>query len=45
MENIKEITNELTGELHIIIEHADGSFTSMAKATYDEQKANEAETI
>jgi hypothetical protein len=41
MENIKEITNELTGELHIIIEHADGSFTSMAKATYEAQQAEQ----
>jgi hypothetical protein len=27
---------------HAIIEHADGSFTSMLKSTYDELKANEA---
>jgi hypothetical protein len=40
---------------HAIVEHADGSFTSMLKSTYDEQQAqaeqstpiviNEAETI
>jgi hypothetical protein len=26
-------------EQHAIIEHADGSFTSMLKSTYDEQQA------
>ena len=26
-------------ETHAIIEHADGSFTSMLKSTYDEQQA------
>jgi len=28
---------------HALIEHADGTFTSMLKSTYDELKANEAE--
>lgn len=27
-------------ETHAIIEHADGSFTSMTKAHYDEMQAN-----
>jgi len=44
MENIKEIT--VTGfggqeETHIIIEHADGSFTSMLKSTYEAQQAEQ----
>jgi len=31
---------------HAIVEHEDGSFTSMLKTTYDEQQAaNEAKTI
>jgi hypothetical protein len=31
---------------HALIAHADGSFTSMLKTTYDEQvKANEAKTL
>jgi len=29
-------------QTHALIEHADGSFTSMLKSTYDELKANEA---
>ena len=28
-------------ETHIIIEHADGSFTSMLKSTYDEMQAEQ----
>ena len=28
-------------QTHAIIEHVDGSFTSMLKSTYDELKANE----
>ena len=33
----------LNGEMetHAIIEHADGSFTSMPKAVYDEQQAEQ----
>jgi hypothetical protein len=30
---------------HAIIDRGNGEFTSMPKATYDELKANEAETI
>jgi hypothetical protein len=40
-----EITDSVTNEIteHAIIAHADGSFTSMLKLTYDEQQAaNEA---
>lgn len=32
-------------QTHALIAHADGSFTSMLKSTYDELKANEAQTI
>jgi hypothetical protein len=28
---------------HIVIDHGNGTFTSMLKSTYDELKANEAE--
>ena len=37
-----EVQEPTTGKLleHAIIEHADGSFTSMLKSTYDELKAN-----
>ena len=38
MENIKEVTDSY-GEIHIIVEHADGSFTSMLKSTYEAQQA------
>ena len=36
-----ETTDTLSGVVteHAIIEHADGSFTSMLKSTYDEQQA------
>ena len=36
-----ETTDTLSGIVteHAIIEHADGSFTSMLKSTYDEQQA------
>jgi len=40
MENITYIT-DIDGVEHAIIEHADGSFTSMLKSTYDDLKANE----
>ena len=30
---------DLAGNDHAVIEHADGSFTSMLKSTYDEQQA------
>jgi hypothetical protein len=48
MDNVTFIEIEtFTGiETHAMIEHADGSFTSMLKADYDEQlKANETKTI
>jgi hypothetical protein len=40
---IQYLTDE-NGIEHVIIEHADGSFTAMLKSTYDEIEANEAET-
>ena len=42
MENITVIQDEQKdGSIveHIVIAHADGSFTSMLKSTYDEQQA------
>ena len=49
MDNVEfvEIESLATGELieHAMITHADGSYTSMLKSTYDELKANEAKTI
>ncbi len=49
MENVSfiEMTDPLTSEVteHAIIAHADGSFTSMLKTTYDELKANEAQAL
>jgi hypothetical protein len=47
MENIKEIEMENKDAIlvkHIVIEHEDGSITTMLKSTYDELKANEAKT-
>lgn len=44
MENITEIeVQNSAGELvkHIIIDNGDGSFTSMVKARWDEQQANQ----
>jgi hypothetical protein len=41
MDNLK-IVIDSDGTEYAIIEHADGSFTSMTKAHYDELKANEA---
>ncbi len=44
MENVKFIEIETpTGatELHAIIEHADGSFTSMLKSTYEAMQAEQ----
>ena len=32
-------------ETHIIIEHADGSFTSMLKSTYDQMQAEQSTPI
>jgi len=44
MDNVTFIEIEATGgvETHALIEHTDGSFTSMLKSTYDELKNNEA---
>jgi hypothetical protein len=46
MTNVKFIQTQSMGEVstHAIIEHADGSFTSMLKSTYDEQLAQSKET-
>lgn len=41
MDNITFITDDY-GNDHAIIENADGSFTSMPKAVYDEQQAKQA---
>jgi translation elongation factor P/translation initiation factor 5A len=40
MDNVTFIT--IDDVEHAIIEHADGSFTSMHKSTYDQLKTNEA---
>ena len=45
MDEVTFFVDELDGIEHALIAHADGSFTSMLKSTYDELKANEAETI
>lgn len=37
-----EVEGSGVTQTHAILEHADGSFTSMLKSTYDELKANEA---
>jgi hypothetical protein len=44
MGNVTFIEIDATGvaQTHAIIQHSDGSFTSMLKSTYDELKANEA---
>jgi hypothetical protein len=46
MENTQtiEVTNAMGDgvEIHVIIEHADGSFTSMLKSTYDQRQAQAA---
>jgi hypothetical protein len=44
MENVKEITVVGFGgqdETHVVIDHADGSFTSMLKSTYDAMQAEQ----
>ena len=38
------ISIDSNGDEHITIDHGNGEFTSMLKSTYDELKANEAET-
>lgn len=40
MDNVTFVVNDLDGTDHVIIDHGDGSFTSMLKSTYDEQQAN-----
>jgi hypothetical protein len=47
MENVSFIEIEgLEGvQTHAIIEHADGSFTSMLKATYEAQQAEQSTPI
>jgi hypothetical protein len=44
MDKVTYITDELSGLEHAMIDHGDGSFTSMLKSTYDERLANEATT-
>jgi len=39
MDNVTYLTDEL-GTVHAIIAHADGSFTSMLKSTYDAMQLN-----
>ena len=39
MNNVTYIT-DVYGEEHAIIDHGNGEFTSMPKAIYDEQQAN-----
>jgi hypothetical protein len=43
MDNVTFIEVETMAglETHAIITHADGSYTSMLKSTYDEQQANQ----
>jgi hypothetical protein len=43
MENVKYIEIETLGglETHAIIEHADGSYTSMPKAEYDRRQVEQ----
>jgi hypothetical protein len=43
---VKEI-NPMTEEVteHVIVEHADGSFTSMLKSTYDAMQAEQSTPI
>ena len=38
MSNITEAINAATGEVSVIIDNGDGSFTSMLKSTWDEQQ-------
>ena len=45
MENIKELINELTGEVHIIIDRGNGEYTSMLKSTYEAQQAEQSTPI
>jgi hypothetical protein len=47
MENVTFIEVESLGvtETHAIIEHADGSFTSMLKSTYEAQQTEQSTPI
>jgi hypothetical protein len=42
---IKYVTDELDGTEHVIIEHEDGSTTSMLKSTYEAQQAEQSTPI
>jgi hypothetical protein len=44
MEKVTYLTDRNEVE-HALIEHSNGSFTSMTKAEYDRQKADEASVI
>ena len=39
MSNITEVTNEVTGEVTVVIDNGDGSFTSMSKAHWEQLQA------
>ena len=39
MDNVTFIISEIDGSEHAIIDRGNGEFTSMPKATYDEQQA------
>jgi hypothetical protein len=39
MEKIQEIINELTGEIHILIDRSNGEYTSMSKEHWDKLQA------
>ncbi len=41
MDNVTFFVNELDGVEHALITHADGSFTSMLKSTYEAQQAEQ----
>jgi hypothetical protein len=44
MNKVTFLTDSI-GEEHAMIEHADGSFTSMPKAIYDKQQAEQSTPI
>ena len=47
LQDVKEIEiDTFSGvQIYVIIDRGNGEYTSMAKSTYDELKANEAEVI
>ena len=47
MSKVTYVNYEIDGEeqTHAIIEHPDGSFTSMPKSVYDEQQAHLTESV